>query len=837
MAFSVGGIVEHQSLLSIEKPVRYLGDEIGAIHKPEAEIRFALAFPDVYDVAMSHLGSQILYTILNTPEWLAAERVHAPWPDREAQLRQSGEPLTTLESGTPLHQVEIIGFTLQYELAASNILAMLDLGGIPLLAAERGDSAPLVIGGGPGALNPEPLADFFDAFFLGDGEEGALEIAATVRQAKRDRISRRELLQRLAAIDGVYIPSLYRVSYLPSGEVAEISAEAPAPPRVRRRIIADLNRATVPTSPVLPLLKTVHDRVSAEIARGCTRGCRFCQAGYTYRPLRERDPLQLLDDIDTTLRGTGYEEISLLSLSSGDYSCITPLIRTLMSRYADDKVAVSLPSLRVGSLTRELAEEVKRVRKTGFTLAPEAGSERLRQVINKGITEEDLLATATEVYTLGWRLIKLYFMIGLPTESDDDLQALIDLASRVKKVARQVGGGGDVSVSASTFVPKPHTPFQWEGQISLEETRRRQDLLRHALRDRKLKFKWHDPHLSALEGVIARGDRRLGPVILAAYRLGCRFDGWGDHFRADLWQEAFHSSNVDPLFYHRPRRLDEVLPWEHLDAGVTKEFLLNERQRAVTGESTPDCRNGLCSGCGVCDFSTIVTRLSNDGSLSNLPPVPPLLPSGTETSRIRVHFSKTGSMALISHLELISLFTRAVRRGGIPVRHSQGFHPHPKFSFATALSVGIESEAEYMDLEVAGGFPASEVQQRLNAVLPAGMRIVEAQEIPLKAPSLSVIISAARYRVTLPPSLAQELPAQVRDFLSQESSVIVREKKGKRRELDLRAGIVSLAVDGASLEMVINRGKPIEVTAAVTGHPISELQECTIEKVAVIFTP
>ena len=822
------------NLMKVEKPARYLGGEMGSVRKEAGEVRFVLAFPDVYEVGMSHLGLQILYGILNARSWVAAERVYAPWPDMEEMLRKETIPLATLETGLPLCRADIVGFTLQYELSCTNILNMLELSAIPLLAAERDERHPLILGGGPCAYNPEPLADFFDAFLLGDGEEAVLEIAAVVRDANRDGSSRRELLERLSAVEGVYVPSFFSVSYDDIGRVAEIVPLRHGYEKVRRRFVSDLDAVPYPTQPVIPFLKTVHDRVSMEIARGCTRGCRFCQAGYIYRPVRERSPRQVLERVEETLRNTGYGEISLLSLSSGDYGCIAPLLKTLMGRYADERVAVSLPSLRVGTLTRELVDEVKRVRKTGFTLAPEAGSERLRQGINKGITEEDLLAAAHEVFSAGWRLIKLYFMIGLPAETMEDVTAIVDLARKVKLEGKRTGRGGEVNVAVSSFVPKPHTPFQWERQIGYEEIIDRQRMLRQELRRYKLNFKWQDAPLSVMEGVFARGDRRLGKVLLKARELGCRFDGWGEHFNMALWDEAFAAAGIDPLFYHRQRSFDEILPWDHLDCGVGKEYLRQEHAKALVSEFTPDCRSG-CTGCGVCNFDSIKMRLHqpdmNDATGEKAMP----LAEQEQAARVRLRFSKTGAMRFLSHLEMITLFSRAVARAQVPIRFSQGFHPHPKFSFATALSVGVESHAEYMDMEVAAGYGADRVREALNRVLPEGVLIMESQEIPLRAPSLSVIIKRVRYKVALPAEVSLDLPASAERFLAVDSHPCRREKKGKTQEFDLRQELSALSVCGNTLEMVVGRGKPLEFAAAVTGVPLSDLANASIEKVSVIF--
>jgi radical SAM family uncharacterized protein/radical SAM-linked protein len=812
-----------------------MGGEMGTVTGREGGLSFVLAFPDVYEIGMSHLGLQILYGVMKGVPWITPERVYAPWPDLEEVLRSEGRPLATLERSIPLIEADIVGFTLQYELSYTNILNMLDLSAIPLLAAERSEGYPLILAGGPCAFNPEPLADFFDAFLIGDGEDAVLEIAECVRDWKSEALPKSALLERLSKIEGVYIPSFFQVSYRDDGRIEKIAPLREEYKSVRRRFVSDLETAHYPTTPVVPFLKTVHDRVSVEISRGCTRGCRFCQAGYIYRPVRERSPERVLEIVEEALGNTGYDEISLLSLSTGDYGCLTPLIKGLMDRYAAQKKAVSLPSMRVGSLSPEMAEEVRRVRKTGFTLAPEAGSDRLRSVINKGITETDLLENARAVYAAGWRLIKLYFMIGLPTETMEDVERIVEISREVKRQGKLAGAGGDVNVSVSSFVPKPHTPFQWEPQISEEEIVEKQRYLRPALKKKKLIMKWQDASLSGLEGVFARGDRRLSRLLIEAHRLGCRFDGWWEHFDRTKWAQAFENTGIDQCFYHRKRELDEPLPWDHIDCGVRREFLLAEREAAIAGAPTPDCRAGECTGCGVCDFETIKLRLNEPVPFGTFACEIPPLQASELAQRIRIRFEKLGRMRFLSHLEMLTLFIRAVGRAKIPMRYSQGFHPHPKFSFATALSVGIESHAEYMDLEVDAGFSAQDLQEALNKSLPEGVRVLEAALIPMKSPALSVIMERVRYRVKLPEALATDLPQRVAAFLALDSSPIRREKKGKVVEFDLRHELSELSATGHTLEMVVGRGKPVEFTSAILGLPVEALKDARLEKLEVLF--
>jgi radical SAM family uncharacterized protein/radical SAM-linked protein len=594
---------EYERLLPlVEKPGRYLGNERGAVRKDleRTPLRFALAFPEVYEIAQSHLGLQILYEILNRRPDVAAERVYAPWPDLEALLRARGLPLVSLESGLALADFHVIGFSLQYELTYTNLLTMLELGRVPLRAAARGPGDPLVIAGGPCAFNPEPLAPFLDGVLLGDGEEAIGEIVDVVRAW--DGRDRRALLAALAAVPGFYVPAFFAPRYRADGTLAEIVPLDPARPRVAKRVLVDLDTFRPPADPIVPNIDVVHDRASVEVMRGCVKGCRFCQAGYVYRPLRERNPERLAADTAALVARTGYEEVSLLSLSTGDFSGVNPLLRALMDRLTPARVAVSLPSTRVDALSPRLLEQIRRVRKTGFTLAPEAGTQRLRDVIQKEYREEDLLAAARLFADLGWRSLKLYFMIGLPSETEEDVRGIAELAARVRDAA---GGRLAVTASVSTFSPKPHTPFQWAGQLDLEQTRARQALLRRELGRRGIEFRWHDPRLSLLEGIFGRGDRRLADVLESAQRRGARFDGWSDRCRFDLWLAVLAEHGLDPAFYLRRRPLDEVLPWDHLDAGVSKRFLRQELARAVEGRLTPDCSIERCTYCGACDFRRV----------------------------------------------------------------------------------------------------------------------------------------------------------------------------------------------------------------------------------------
>ena len=813
-------------LSRVEKPSRYLGTEVNAVRKdPRAvRLRFALAFPDLYEIGMSHFGLQILYSILNSRPQIAAERVFAPARDMEGELRAQGVRLFSLETRTPLDRFDIIGFSLLYELNYTNILTILELSGIPFLSIERGLRHPLVVAGGPCTCNPEPVADFFDAVVVGDGENVVSELAKVWLEWKSTGISDREaLLRRWSGIEGVYVPAFFGPRYDADG-FQRLAPRFPEYTRVRRAVVSDLDSVPFPDRPIVPFGKPVHDRLRLEISRGCTRGCRFCQAGMIYRPVRERSPESLLALADASLAATGYEDLSLLSLSTGDYGCIGGLMERLMGRFVRERVAVSLPSLRAGTLTPELMELIRQVRKTGFTIAPEAGSQRLRDVINKNITEAEIVATVQDAFQYGWQLIKLYFMIGLPTETEADLAELVALVRRLSRLKGTGRRRAQINVSAATFIPKPHTPFQWEAQLPLSESRERLHRLQEQLALPGIQFKWQNPEMSLLEGVFARGDRRLAPVLIAAYRRGCRFDGWGDQFNFSAWMEAFAAAGVDPSFYvSRPRDPAEPLAWELIDTGVSREFLAGERKKALASDPTPDCRWGDCQGCGVCKGGAVEPRVHR--SIPPALPVPELREASPAFKKIQVAYEKTGPARFLGHLELVNIMLRALRRAAVPVKFSEGFHPKPRVAFDNPLPTGVESEEERMVVTVAQQVSPAAVMDGLNAQLPAGLRVHTCSTEVSPPPPVST------FRVSFAAPVALASPAAGSGTLLQ-----VTTHQGKLKKFVLKDILIALKVpDPQRLEITLNAepGKsvrPVEVLAQVFGVPESDLRSAIIRK-------
>ncbi len=801
----------------LSKPSHYLGCEPGSVHKDPAAVRcrLGLAFPDLYEVGMSYTGQALLYHAVNSHPGLWAERVFAPALDAAALLTERKAPLCTMESDTPLARLDALGFHITHELCYTNVLYMLDLAGIPARAAERlqapPGSWPVVMAGGGCAFNAEPLAPFMDLMVLGDGEEILPELLERIAEGRQAGLPLDELLAGLRHIPGVYIPSLFEAT--PQGLRPLLQDY----PQVEKRLAQGLDALPYPPRPPQPF-GAVHNRYTIEIARGCTRGCRFCHAGMVYRPVRERSLGRLDEIMQQGLSQSGYGELSFLSLSAGDFSALSGLFAQSIARCRAEQVSVSLPSLRVGSVGPEIMEQIASIRRTGATLAPEAGSQRLRDVINKGIDEEELLRHAALLFANGWRSLKLYFMIGLPSETREDLQAIFDLCRQVVEAAKRAGAGkGRLQVTAaiSPFVPKPHTPFQWERQIGLEETRERIAFLRELFRkDKRLNLRWHLPEMSWLEGIFSRAGRELADVVERAWQRGALFSSWNDHLDIGVWRQVLEECGFDQATqegFLAARDLDAPLPWEHLNCGVDKRFLLTERRRALETKLTPDCRFGDCRGCGVCNHQGRRSSLTRQAAHLEIAPVcnlgardqarqaAPVPPDAAEApqrptveqrnlhakaAHLRLWYAKQGVAAYLSQLELQDIFERALRRGGLPLSFSQGYHPLPLLSFCRALPVGVHSRCEYLDMFLREPQDAATLCDLLQAALPQGVECLEAEELPMQGRQPQSC--AEEYLLSLHGGDEAVFIQAWRDFAARDSLIWARETKKGPRSHDIR---------------------------------------------------
>ncbi|XXX74339.1 TIGR03960 family B12-binding radical SAM protein [Sorangium sp. So ce134] len=941
----------------VEKPARYAGGEVGSVVKDWAsvEARVCLAFPDVYDIGMSHLGFKILYKLLNDDPRTLAERSYAPWVDMEAQLVKRGLPLVSLESARPLRDFDVVGFSLQFELTYSNILTMLHLGGIPLRAEDRGEDDPIVIAGGPTATHPEPIAPFLDALVIGDGEEKATEVALTWTRLKREGVPRRERLAAIARLGAVYVPSLYATRLDPDTgfEVVDRPLVAGIPFPIERALV-DLNAYPFPDESPTGGPEAIFDRMSIEIARGCTEGCRFCQAGMIYRPVRERDPEQIVDTVMRAVQKSGQDEVSLTALSTADVSCISPLVKKVTERLTRERISLGVSSLRAYGLEPDLLDELKRVRATGLTFAPEAGTQRMRDVVNKNVTEEQLLETAERVFSRGWGKMKLYFMIGLPTETDEDVRGIVETGARAAGAGRRAAGRGkpvDVTVSVSTHVPKPHTPFQWAAMDTLAEVGRKQQLLRDTVRPyRAVTLKTHEAHASVLEGIFARGDRLLADVLERAWRNGARFDSWDDQLKLAVWEEAFTHLGVDRARYLGTLPVTARLPWDHIDVGLEEGFLAKEYRKALQSRLSPPCgkvagmfvhhtnledasadtRRLVCYDCGVaCDMTqmreerlTFLDRLGAHrrslpvltDAAASLPAAAPSpaaaapspaaaggpsaerapagdaepprasdaepprasdaepprasaeeparaeasappraqrgapAPKGRGGFRYRFRFEKTGPMALLGHLDVVRELPRVLRRVGAPMTYTAGFHPKPDMTFSPALSLGVISLDEYVDLRLERDLDPAALDAlvaSMSAASPRGLAFRGAVKLGPEDPSLSKLIAGARYALAFARSAIggdaeAALAARCSAALAAPSLPIRREIDRLAKMVDVRQYLVraevggpdvlsalaraGLAGDLVALEVEVDiRGsgavKSSEVAAVIAGEP------------------
>jgi len=790
-------------LTKVQKPAQYLGNEMNVIKKDfdAASVRICLIFPDKYEMGMSHVGLKILYEILNRIPDVVCERAYAPEVDMEALLREHKLPYFSLESKRPLGDFDLIGFSFTYELTYTNFLNILDLSKIPVWQKDRRDGHPIIIGGGGAMMNAEPIAPFLDAAVLGDGEEVILDFVNAIRTAKETKKSRDQLLDDCTQIEGVYVPSFFEPEYHEDGTIKQIKALKEGYTKIKKRIVSQLDKQVFPVKPLVPVVKLIHDRIGIEIQRGCNRACRFCQAGYIDRPVRQRSPETILNIAEESLKNTGIDDISLLSLSAADYAPIVPLLKELNTRYANDKIAISVPATRTEKLSPELIEQIKKVRKTGFTVAPEAGSPRMRRVINKGNQTEDLFAAVTNAFSSGWDLLKLYYMVGLPFELDEDVIGIANEGNDCIKICFKYSQRSELNLSVSSFVPKPHTPFQWEPQMTIEETKRKHGLVRQNLKNKRIRFKHHDPSMSYLEGLMSRGDRKIAGLIYQAFANGCRFDEWQEHFSFDRWLKAIEQSGIDPDFYlHRRRTLSEILPWEHLFAQMDKNWLwkefeqaeaaakegLNEEQSALLhclrehqqakkalkpldGQLpgfTEDCSLQRCSYCGVCDFKNIKNKIyvigdeeivAKKGNREWYGWTQPVRTGQIKESQsqpmdnlppvtLRLRYSKEEWATLWGHLEIMGLLKRAFRRLALPVAYSQGFHPHMKVTSSPPLTIGIKSAWEFIDVELKHWIDPQIVKDKLNESLPDGLKILDASFIDSQAPSLYSSVASIVYK-------------------------------------------------------------------------------------------
>ncbi|MFH1025824.1 MAG: TIGR03960 family B12-binding radical SAM protein [Nitrospirota bacterium] len=795
------------NLSFLQKPSRYINNEINAVYS-DKPVKVALVFPDIYEIGMSHLGLKILYMIINDLPFASAERVFSPWVDLEAEIKAKGILLSSLESRRPLRDFDIVGFSLQYELSYTTVLNMLSMGGIPVTSEERLSSPsfryPLVIAGGPCSVNPMPMSPFIDAFLIGDGEEAVKEILETYYRWKNDGDGKKEsLLQSLSQIEGIYVPSIHasspKVQFVvndPSSFILHPSSS------VKRRILSSLDNAPYPDKPIVPFTAIVHDRINIEVSRGCSMGCRFCQAGMIYRPVRERSPHNALALAETALRNTGYEEVAFTSLSAGDYSCLLNVVRDFNKKFKKDRIALSLPSLRVAAINTALLKEIRTVRKTGFTIAPEAGTERLRKVINKDFSDGDYEQSLKILFEEGWLNLKLYFMIGLPTETDEDIEGILTMALKALKTAKQYTKRFvNINIGVSPFIPKAHTPFQWYGQHPSDALQEKKNYIKDKLVRKGFKVKGHDIKMSLLEAAFSRSDARIAPFIEKAWSLGCRLDGWTEVFDFRKWEQAMRLTGTDvTALAQKSFSFADSLPWDTIDVGISKEFLWRENQKALSGDISTDCRK-TCHNCGLDCNKSIDSRQSTVGrqtqTADEFSPVI-LHAKPFNPVRIRVEFSKTSGLRHLSHLELITLFHRAMRRAGFPLEFSKGFHPAPKISFGPPLGVGVAGMREYLDMEITPPFDLVMNKKKLNEMLPDAISVNDMSVIPAGDPSLNAFIYRYEYEIN------DVDISPVHRFLSKKELLVAREK-GTINIRNMVEEVTMLDEDSVSL-LVMDQG-------------------------------
>lgn len=803
----------------VSRPSRYINREWNSVHKDDELSRtsMCLCFPDIYELGISNLGIEILYHLINQHQDWVAERSYCPEIDMQDQMRKSNITLSSLESGRPLKSFNIIGISLQYELSYTNILSMLDLAGIPLRAVDRVEQYPLIIGGGPCVSNPEPVAEFFDAFVLGDGEDVVVEIMEWITYCRQKNIKDKfEILRGLSRLPGVYVPSLYQVQYGGDGRLRSITPVDGTVPTVQKRTV-DLERSFYPGAPIVPFAHAVHDRLNIEIARGCIHRCRFCQASFMHRPVRERSVEKVLKLTEAGLRATGFENLSLGALSCSDYSSIMPLVEELVRRYAGERISISLPSLRCDVRSLMLARMTRGVKKSSLTFAPEAGTPRMREIINKKMDGENIMAVLRMAHQSGWKHVKLYFMYGLPWEQQEDVHGIFNLVRHAKKESRDL----NFNVTISPFVPKAHTPFQWCAQQRPDDLeRKRAELIKKIPGN----VRAHPIDAAWLEGVFARGDRRLSKVILSAYRFGCCFDQWKERLKADLWRRAFAECSIEPDFYTaRERSADEIFPWEHLQYAGSKENLYAEYC------ASKDVAQGTISS-GTSLKPAVINEIPvlNHRAVRN--------PSVSHpVQRIRLRMQRSGTARFLSHLEQITVFRRIMRRAGLPIAYTQGHHPQPRISFGPAISVGYSSDVEYIDIELIQKVNLEQIRTHINEELPDGFVLLSTRRIPVFFPSLDSVINQVLYRVT------GVWPASARDYIDEftrkKEFWVQKIKKNTKESINLSSVVRNISLTNGSLELLMDFGpkkniKPTLLIKEIFKIPEKDVESFNIHKVA-----
>jgi radical SAM family uncharacterized protein/radical SAM-linked protein len=795
-------------LHKVDKPSRYLGGEQNMIRKDweSQDVRMALCFPEVYEIGMSHLGMKILYKILNDKDGCLAERCFTPWMDLEGLLRESGTPLVTLENQKPLNEFELVGFSLQAELGFSNVLTMLELGRIPLLSSDREDVFPLVLAGGPVTTNPEPFADFIDAFVIGDGEELIVQIAELVKKFKtKGSNDRNELLRDLGELNGVYVPSLFEPKFDGKEYKGMFYKSDGSCKKVKRTFIEELDENNYPVHQVVPMMQAVQDRYVVEVLRGCTHGCRFCQASFIYRPVREQPKDVITRLTKEGLQASGMEEVGLVSLSTADYSDVAGMVTSVAATASEQDAAVSLPSLRADAFSVQIAASIGQLKQTGFTFAPEAGSDRLRAVINKNVSREDLFAAVNAALEQGWSTIKLYFMIGLPTETDEDIEQTIELIKDLEKRVRHHGKRNKLNVSFGIFIPKAHTPFQWEGFLELEEASRRLFYIKNKVNSRNVQFKWQDPKQSYYEAIIARGDRRVGKALLSAYQKGSRFESWTENFDFDMLMECLHEHGLTADEYLREFSTDETLFWEHIDVGVSRNYFLKEREIAHSEnpKTTEDCRSRGCHGCGIPGAGKDL-KLKHSPTVGESKKVRRKQTDLTKNDaiRYRLGYSKIGACRFLSQSDLIRQFQIGLRIAGWPALFTKGFHPRPVMQFGPVLSQGMESEKEFMELWTLTPID-DDMHQAMNKALPEGVDIVSIERIEkMGGESLNQLYPRADFEIH---GMDMELAKKGFETWSTSDSLMVLNRK---KEIDLKKAVEYMELDGDLLKLRVSMNSP-----------------------------